>query len=434
MAFAIYIFRPISFILTNGILLFWLIYILQKKNRNNEALMAAAYVAGGEVYFRMTDGIIFYETGKYMVIVFLLLGMFFKGTSSKTVPYWLFILMMVPGILVSAINISYGADFRKLVAFNLSGPVCLGIVAVYCYYKKIKKSDFEKVILMLLLPLISNMFYLYLYTPSLKESLINVSANYLATGGYGPNQVSTIFGMGFFLICTRLFLVKDKLVNLIDFILLGLMGYRAVVTFSRGGVFTGIICISTFLIFYYYKMNRKSRSAVFRKILFIGAVGLGVWTFSLVKTYGLIGNRYTNKDASGKLKADITTGRSELIETELHAFINHPILGIGVGKGTEYREEQLGISIATHNEISRMLSEQGLLGLISLLILIFVPVIFWFKFENNYYFLAFLAFWFLTINHSAMRIALPAFVYGLALLYIVDDKKDPVYRKRLAGR
>ncbi|HEY9185389.1 MAG TPA: O-antigen ligase domain-containing protein, partial [Salegentibacter sp.] len=36
-----------------------------------------------------------------------------------------------------------------------------------------------------------------------------------------------------------------------------------------------------------------------------------------------------------------------------------------------------------------------------------------------------------TINHSAMRIALPAFVYGLALLYIVDDKKDPVHRKRL---
>jgi len=434
MAFAIYLFRPISFLLANGILLFWLIYILQNKNKNNEALMAAAYVAGSEVYFRMTDGMIFYETGKYMIIIFLLVGMFFKGTSSKTVPYWLFILMMVPGILVSAINISYGAEFRKLVAFNLSGPVCLGIVAVYCYYKKIKKSDFEKVILMLLLPLISNMFYLYLYTPSLKESLINVSANYSATGGYGPNQISTIFGMGFFLISTRLFLVKDKLVNLIDFILLGLMGYRAVVTFSRGGVFTGIICISTFLIFYYYKMDRRSRSAVFRKILFIGAVGLGVWTFSLVKTYGLIGNRYTNKDASGRLKDDITTGRSELIETELHAFINHPLLGIGVGKGKEYREEQLGIEIATHNEISRMLSEQGLLGLISLLILIFVPVVFWFKFENNYYFLAFLAFWFLTINHSAMRIALPAFVYGLALLYIVDDKKDPVYRKRLAGR
>ena len=277
------------------------------------------------------------------------------------------------------------------------------------------------------------MFYLYLYTPSLKSSLINVSANYAATGGYGPNQVSTIFGMGFFLICTRLFLVKDRFLNLIDLVLLGLMGYRAVVTFSRGGVFTGIICIITFLIFYYYKMDSKSKSAVFRKILFIGAVGISVWSFTLVKTYGLIGNRYTNKDASGKLKGDITTGRAELIETELHAFYIHPLLGIGIGKGKEYRKEELGITIATHNEISRILSEQGFLGVVSLLILIFVPVVFWFKFENNYYFLAFLAFWFLTINHSAMRIALPAFVYGLALLYIVDDKKDPIYRKRLAS-
>ncbi|WBL23202.1 O-antigen ligase family protein [Zunongwangia sp. HRR-M8] len=431
-AFAIYLYRPISVLICHGMLLFWLIYILQKKNKNNEALMAAAYVAGSEVYFRMTAGMIFYETGKYMVVVYILIGMFFKGTSSKTVPYWFFILMMVPGILVSAINISYGAEFRKLVAFNLSGPVCLGVVAIYCYYKKIKKADFEKVILMLLLPLISNMLYLYLYTPSLKESLINVSANYSATGGYGPNQISTIFGMGFFLISTRLFLVRDKLINLVDFVLLGLMAYRAIVTFSRGGVVTGVICISTFVLFFYYKQNAKTRSSIFKKILFIAVAGLAVWSFTLVKTSGLIGNRYTNRDASGKLKEDITTGRSELIETELHAFINHPILGIGVGKGKEYREDQLGIIIATHNEISRMLSEQGILGLISLLILIFVPVVFWFKFENNYYFLAFLAFWFLTINHSAMRIALPAFVYGLALLYIVDDKKDPIHRKRLA--
>ena len=66
--------------------------------------------------------------------------------------------------------------------------------------------------------------------------------------------------------------------------------------------------------------------------------------------------------------------------------------------------------------------------MVAILILIFVPIVFWVKFKNNYYFLAFMAFWFLTINHSAMRIALPAFIYGLALLYIVDEKKNPVYR------
>ena len=74
------------------------------------------------------------------------------------------------------------------------------------------------------------------------------------------------------------------------------------------------------------------------------------------------------------------------------------------------------------------MSEHGMLGVLAVLILIFVPILFWLKFKNNYYFLAFMAFWFLTINHSAMRIALPAFIYGLALLYIVDEKKNPVYR------
>ncbi|WP_417887321.1 O-antigen ligase family protein [Zunongwangia sp.] len=432
MAFAIYLYRPISVLFTNGILLFWLIYILQKKNKNNEALMAAAYLAGAEVYFRMTNGLVFYETGKYMIIVYLLVGMFFKGTSSRTIPYWLYLLLLFPGILIASFNLGYQAEFRKLIAFNLSGPVCLGVVSLYCYYKKIQKRDYQKVILMLLMPLISNMFYLYLYTPSLKDSLINVGANYAATGGYGPNQVSTVFGLGFFLLVTRLFTVRDKLLNLIDTILLGLMAYRAIITFSRGGVITGVVCILCFVILFYYKQDGVNRGKMLQKMGLLLGAGVLVWFFTLVQTGGLIENRYTNRDRAGRLKSDITTGRAELIETELHAFYTHPLLGIGVGKGKEYRKEELGISIATHNEISRMLSEHGMLGVINLLILISVPLIFWFKFENNYFFLAFLAFWFITINHSAMRIALPEFIYGLSLIYIVDDKKNTLYRKRLA--
>jgi hypothetical protein len=34
----------------------------------------------------------------------------------------------------------------------------------------------------------------------------------------------------------------------------------------------------------------------------------------------------------------------------------------------------------------------------------------------------FLIFWFLTINHSAMRIAMPAFMYGLSVLIITNPK------------
>ncbi len=432
MAFAIYLYQPISAIILPGVLLYWTFIIIQNENRNNEALMAAAYIAGAEVFFRSTGGMVFYETGKYMVIIFLVIGMFFKGTSSKTVPFWTYLMILIPGIIVASITMSLEAEFRKAIAFNLSGPVALGVSALYCYYKKIKKEDFQKVILMLLMPLISQMFYLYLYTPSLKEGIINMSGNYAATGGYGPNQISTVLGMGAFLLVTRLFTVKNKLINIIDLVLLGMMGYRAVITFSRGGVFTALICIMAFLILFYYKQNRKEQAKSNFKLILLGSAIFLIWTFSSIQTFGLIENRYENRTAGGELKDDITTGRVELFSTELIAFYKHPFLGIGVGKGYEYRQENLGIEIASHNEISRLLSEHGLLGVFALLILIFVPILFWTKFKNNYYFLAFVAFWFLTINHSAMRIALPAFVYGLALLYIVDEKKDPVHRKRLS--
>lgn len=431
--YTMYSFPGLAKIILLGIMASFLFIIIDRKNRGNEALMAAAYIAGGEVFFRQTSSVIFYETGKYAVIIYLLIGLFFKGASSKTIPYWIYLLILLPGVIMASITVSYQADFRKLIAFNLAGPICLGVSALYCYYKKIKKEDFQRVLLMLLTPIIAQMVYLYIYTPSMDEVAISLTGNYAATGGFGPNQISTVFGLGCFLLCTRLFTIRNRLINLIDVILLMLMGYRAIITFSRGGVITALICIVGFLIFFYYKQESKRVEGTNIRIIGTTGIFVAVWFFSSIETSGLIGNRYSNKNAAGELKKDITTGRLELVETELTAFYHHPITGIGVGKGYEYREENLGIKIATHNEISRLLSEHGILGIFALAILIFVPLVFWFKFKNNYYFLAFVAFWFLTINHSAMRIALPAFVYGLALLYIVDEKKNPVHRKRLAG-
>jgi O-antigen ligase len=285
---------------------------------------------------------------------------------------------------------------------------------------------------MLLLPLVANMIYLFLYTPSIGEALMSgTNSNYATSGGYGPNQISTVMGMGAIIVFTRFFLIKNKTINFIDLGLLALMSYRAIITFSRGGVLTAVICIMAFVVVYFYKQDSKEQSKIVFKMGVFGVIGVVLWLFTAFKTEGLIVNRYTNRDAAGKLEDDITTGRTELIITELQGFYYNPVIGIGVGKGKGMRSEMTGTATASHNEISRLLSEHGLLGLVAILILILVPIIFWTKFKNNYYFLAFLAFWFLTINHSAMRIALPAFVYGLALLYIVDDKKHPVHRKRL---
>ena len=370
--FIIYLFPGLSKIILMGILVSFLFIIIDRKNGGNEALMAAAYIAGGEVFFRQTSAVIFYETGKYAVILFLLIGMFFKGASSKTVPFWIYLLILFPGVVMVTFTMSYDFEFRKQVAFNLAGPVCLGVSALYCYYKKIKKEDFQRVLLMLLMPLIAQMTYLYFYTPSMDDVRISLHGNYAATGGFGPNQISTVFGLGSFLICTRLFTIRSKLINIIDIILLILMGYRAVVTFSRGGVITAILCVIAFLTFFYYKQDIKRLQGTNLRIFSMILIFALVWGITTAETSGLIGNRYTNRNAAGELKEDITTGRVELIETELTAFYKNPITGIGVGKGREYRKEEMGIEIASHNELSRLLAEHGILGVFALCILIFV--------------------------------------------------------------
>ena len=432
--FIVYLHRPLSAIILPITLILLIFFVIGNKNRNNEALLAAGYMAGAEVFFRMTKATVFWETGKYSVILFLLIGMYYKGASSKTIPYWIYMLLLLPAVFVASQTMdSTLNEFRTSVAFNLSGPVCLGVSALYCYYKKITKEEFNQVLVMILLPLIANMVYLYFRTPTIGEALMSGSgtnSNFEASGGYGPNQISTVMGMGAFILFIRLFTIKNKVINIFDLSLFVFMMYRAVVTFSRGGVLTAILCIIAFLVLFYYKQDSFQRSQIFFKLfLFLGAfLVMGIYTAS--ETQGLIVNRYTNKDAAGEVQDNITTGRVELFTTELMGFYENPVLGVGVDRGKGFR----GSRVASHNELSRLLAEHGVFGLIVILILISVPLIFWVKFKNNYYFLAFLGFWFLTINHSAMRIAMPAFVYGLALLYIVDEKKNTVRRKRLAGR
>jgi O-antigen ligase len=94
--------------------------------------------------------------------------------------------------------------------------------------------------------------------------------------------------------------------------------------------------------------------------------------------------------------------------------------------GKFFREDLTGRSIASHNEVSRMIAEHGLFGILALLILLLVPLALILKRKRNLFLVPFIAFWFLTINHSAMRVALPGFLYSLGLLQITYQRKKKV--------
>jgi len=408
---------------------FGVYYLIKTKNRNNEALVLSAYVISVEVLLRMTNGMFFNEYAKYSIMIFMFIGMIYSGVSKHSVLYWLFLLLLIPGILLATVTLNIETDIRKAIAFNISGPVCLGISAIYCFQRKITFDRLKDVIGAFSLPLVAILVYLFLYTPSIKDVVTSTQSNFETSGGFGPNQMSTILGFGIFVFFVRLLFSSSKKMQLINGLLVLFFVFRGLVTFSRGGIITGIVMIILFLVVLYFQGNSIGKSKIGSILVFSVISFLGVWAYGSIQTRGLLDKRYANEDARGRKKESQLSGREVLIESELQMFLDHPILGVGVGKNKEYREEQTGIQAASHNEITRMLAEHGLLGIIDLLILLFTPMVLFLNNRQNVFALSFVVFWLLTINHAAMRLAAPAFVYALSLLKVYSLEKPTVHRE-----
>jgi hypothetical protein len=412
------------------ILGYGIFYIIKSKNKNNEVLLVSAYVIGVEVLLRMTDGMVINEFGKFSVVFFMLLGMFFSGFSKNTYMYWLFLGLLFPSVILTALTNDFNFDLKKGIFFNITGPVCLGICAIYCYERRITYDRLKGVITAFCLPMVAIVVYLYLYTPSVKDVITDTQSNFETSGGFGPNQVSTILGLGIFVFFVQFLLNSKNIILAIvnaGFVLV--FAFRGIVTFSRGGVMTAVAMIVLLLMVLYFQANFKTKPKIGLIIVLSFLAGLGVWGYSSIQTGGLINKRYANQDARGREKKTQMSGREDLMESEIQMFFDNPILGVGVGRSKLVREEKTGIVSASHNEITRMFAEHGSLGIINLLILLFTPLFLFVNNRQNIVAFSFLIFWLLTINHAAMRLAAPAFVYALSLLKVYTVEKTTVHRK-----
>lgn len=402
-----------------SIFIFGVYYIIKKQNRNNEALMVAAYVVGSEVFLKMTGGNPLYEIAKYEVIIFVFIGMFYSGFSKGAAPYWLFLLLLVPSVIISTFALDFDTNIRKAIAFNISGPVCLGLASLYTFRRKISLEQMNSILLSMGLPIISCMVYLTLYTPKLQDVITGTESNFQTSGGFGPNQVATALGLGMFVFFSRIILEsRTKFLVVINLIVALNITYRGMLTFSRGGMITGFLMVVLLLLFLYFKSNYRGRVKLNYIIVLVVLAMITTWGYTSFQTGGLIDKRYANQDAAGRVKETRFTGREEVAINEINTFLKNPIFGVGVGKGQEVREAETGIFIVSHDEITRMLAEHGSLGIMALLILFFTPLVLYLENKFNMFLLCFVVFWFLTINHAAMRTAAPAFVYSLSLLNV----------------
>lgn len=400
-------------------------YVINTANRNNEVLLMAAYCTGIEVYLRTLGSSVLYEYGKYTVIIFMALGIYYRGFSKGAFIYVFFILLLIPGVFIGVKTLDFDVNIRKAIAFNISGPICLAVCAIYSFKRSISLNRMLDVLFMLMIPLVALVVNLFLYAPSVEDVVKGTGSNYGTSGGFGPNQVSTVLGLAMFIVFARLFLASQtKKLEIINAILIVIFTYRCIITFSRGGMFTGLAMIIIFLIVLYNLLNIRNKGKLLMYTGFSAIAALLIFAYSSMQTGGMIEKRYANENARGIEKQSLLSGREILIKTEIDMFIDNPYFGVGVGRNVAIRRDETGIGLVTHNEITRMLAEHGSLGILSLLILFVTPIVLYLRDRTQIFALVFMVFWLLTINHAAMRIAAPAFVYALALLKVRFNENE----------
>tara|TARA_B100001250_G_C19817562_1_gene799613 strand:+ start:29177 stop:30496 length:1320 start_codon:yes stop_codon:yes gene_type:complete len=399
-------------------------YILKKSDLQvYYPVVFSAYIIGLEVFLRMTRASLFWEYGKYSIIYFILLGIIIQNKKTKFyLPALVYFILLIPAILYVPLNTI--GEWRQYVAFNLSGPACLTITSIYLYKRKINKLILGQILFFMILPIISISVYNILIMPNLDTYRFLPYSNATTSGGYGPNQVSTIFGLGISCILIievlKIELFKRKIIIytlLAIFLILGLL------TFSRGGILASLIAF-LIAISYYFLVNQKI-SHIIVKGLSILVISLATWNMVVNITDGVISQRYGigEETDSENFFLDLT-GRAKIYRIDIEIFFDYFFTGSGLGQAKILREKYgYGKQVTAHTEFSRMLAEHGILGLFSLLImfLILLKQLLSSKNSNIGYikiFFGILAI--LSMSHSAMRLAMSPFIFG----FIFPEYKD----------
>jgi len=396
-------------------------YVILKKPdpKGHFPLIFSAYIVGFEVLLRMTNARVFWEFGKYSVILFLILG-FIRNKREKNIHFLILIyfILLLPSIFLLPLE-SFN-QWRQSITFNLSGPACLLISTQYLFNTKLTVDDIKNILLYSLLPIFSTAIFVILRMPDIDTYIFVPYSNKTTSGGYGPNQVSTIFGFGIVAL-VYLQVMKEKsnynqyMERYIDWILLILFMGLGLLTFSRGGIFAAVISSSIAVSFYFF-FNQRKIQFLFKStiLLFITII---TWINIENITNGVISERYgfSSLEYENKVLMDLT-GRAEIYFIDMEIFFDNIFTGVGPGQANHLRK-YYGYSknVAAHIEYSRMLSEHGLLGLISLFILfgvIFHHFLIFSPRHTKFLKILFGLLSLITMSHSAMRLAMPCFILG----------------------
>lgn len=405
------------------------------KRRTEAIWMAMAMTPGLEVWSRMQDQVFLpYEIGKYSLAFFLfllVLNQWQRGGASPaySAGFWI-LLLLLPSLWVALPQFQFG-DW----VFNALGILELGLGLWLMARQRWNPDTWFACLRAALWPLVGVLVYLSIHNPLDLELKFGLGASVDLTDGFGPNQVSTILGLGLFL-TTVLLVARRPFFPLVwmNYVLAAWFLVRGMLSFSRGGMVMAVVAILCLSVPYFFSRRGPLWSRFLRlglvSVLAIGAVvqintwtGNALWLRYMGETPGTL---------AGTREKDwrvMTSGRTEIIRTDWAMFLDHPLWGMGPGQSMPHRPRYGYPVAASHTEFSRLWAEHGLGGVAVSLILIGFAF-YWFRRQKHPGLAWILAGFFLlslgSSLHSAMRTNITPILYWLAAV--------PLYRYRMEGR
>ena len=371
---------------------------------------AAAYLTGAAVFWRMRGAKIPWEFDKYAMVAIFIVALVFSVRIRRSALPLAYLALLVPSALLTVSSAPWD-DAKGMLSFNLSGPIALGFSMLFFSSIRLSPAQMRWLATSLLAPIVGiAAIAAYSLQTALQDPEFDFyggSSNATTSGGFGPNQVSAILGLGLVAIVVYLILGRAKRVVTGTMLLLMLfLARQCLITMSRGGIYMalGAVAAASF----YLLQERAYR----RKLLAAGAVIGVILVFVVIPrleaiTGGVLVSRFEN--TSG-------TGRELLIKGDLESWSQNPLLGVGPGMGGANRLKYFTVS-AAHTEYTRLLAEHGLLGLVCLVLLGAMAV------RNvrdqktrqgKAVSAALVAYALLFMTVDAMRFGAPAFAFGLS--------------------
>jgi hypothetical protein len=386
------------------------------------------YLVSYELLVRMTKAYPYLpsEAGKYFMIFFSLVAIFIKGI--KSIKGLIMFLLLTPALFID----ESGQVPFVLLIYNVFGPLALALGIAAFSKTPIWQTELNNMLRLVWLTALSTLIFTVLKTPDLSEIEFHLGSNFQTTADMSSNQVSTIFGLGMFL--TFYSLIKKQAFSghyLFDLAIFLLFLFQGLLTFSRGGMLVGAVCM--LMVFLYGKSgNMVSNISRGKKILY-GSIAIISMVFIVTIANEITGGnlflRYqgeTEGTLRGTKEVDInqfTTGRSDIFLADVELWLDYPVFGVGGSASPFLRPLHKGVS--PHVELSRLLAEHGILGVLFFIILLLVFLEIKKKSPPNmdkglFYALFLMAF--LTTFHAAMRTYVSTLFFIFASMYVFPDE------------